>query len=178
MFGFLRQMLEQTEITFSIEDPDFAISDGLDDDRRGHASDQAQFAVEVAGAQLDDSARVAMGMNGVHVAAMDVAQAARNGTVLYHHFVAGIVLCLGKKNKPRRSIRCVTLAEIIVLGGFAEMITDTQTAGRTDRPSYRDARTHLTRPDTRHKMRLVCVLFTFENNTGPSYGRTDGHDLL
>ena len=35
-----------------------------------------------------------------------------------------------------------------------------------------------TRPDTRHKMRLVCVLFTFENNTGPSYGRTDGHDLL
>ena len=23
-----------------------------------------------------------------------------------------------------------------------------------------------TRPDTRHKMHLVCVLFTFENNTG------------
>ena len=35
-----------------------------------------------------------------------------------------------------------------------------------------------TRPDTRHKMHLVCVLFTFENNTGPSYGPTDGHDLL
>ena len=31
-----------------------------------------------------------------------------------------------------------------------------------------------TRPDTRHKMRLVCVLFTFENNTGRTYGRTDG----
>ena len=30
-----------------------------------------------------------------------------------------------------------------------------------------------TRPDTRHKMRLVCVLFTFENNTGPTYGPTD-----
>ena len=39
-----------------------------------------------------------------------------------------------------------------------------------------------TRPDTRHKMRLVCVLFTFENNAGRTYGRTDGrtdgHNLL
>ena len=43
-----------------------------------------------------------------------------------------------------------------------------------------------TRPDTRHKMRLVCVLFHFENNTGHTDGptdlrtdgRTDGHDLL
>jgi len=35
-----------------------------------------------------------------------------------------------------------------------------------------------TRPDTRHKMRLVCVLFTFENNTGRTDGPTDGHDLL
>ena len=31
-----------------------------------------------------------------------------------------------------------------------------------------------TRPDTRHKMRLVCVLFTFENNTGRTYGPTGG----
>ena len=31
-----------------------------------------------------------------------------------------------------------------------------------------------TRPNTRHKMRLVCVLFTFENNTGPTDGQTDG----
>ena len=30
-----------------------------------------------------------------------------------------------------------------------------------------------TRPDTRHKMRLVCVLSTFENNTGRTYGPTD-----
>ena len=31
-----------------------------------------------------------------------------------------------------------------------------------------------TRPDTRHKMRQVCVLFTFENNTGlRTYGPTD-----
>ena len=39
-----------------------------------------------------------------------------------------------------------------------------------------------TRPDTRHKMRLVCVLFLFEDNTGHTDlrtdGRTDGHDLL
>ena len=28
------------------------------------------------------------------------------------------------------------------------------------------AASQLTRPDTLHKMRLVCVLFTFENNTG------------
>ena len=34
--------------------------------------------------------------------------------------------------------------------------------------------TKKTRPDTRHKMRLVCVLFTFENNTGHTDGRTDG----
>merc|ERR1719414_2896160 len=31
-----------------------------------------------------------------------------------------------------------------------------------------------TRPDTRHKMRLVRELFTFENNTGRTYGPTDG----
>ena len=30
-----------------------------------------------------------------------------------------------------------------------------------------------TRPDTRHKMRLVCVLFTLENNTGQMVGPTD-----
>ena len=43
-----------------------------------------------------------------------------------------------------------------------------------------------TRPDTRHKMRLVCELFTFKNNTGhtdprtdvPTDRRTDGHDLI
>ena len=35
-----------------------------------------------------------------------------------------------------------------------------------------------TRPDTRHKMRLVCVLFTFENNTGHTDRRTDGHNLI
>ena len=27
-------------------------------------------------------------------------------------------------------------------------------------------------------MRLVCVLFTFANNAGPTDLRTDGHDLL
>ena len=31
-----------------------------------------------------------------------------------------------------------------------------------------------TRPDTRHKMRRVCVPFTFENNTGHTDRRTDG----
>ena len=36
----------------------------------------------------------------------------------------------------------------------------------------RDSR--ITRPDTRHKMRLVCELFTFKNNTGHTDGRTDG----
>ena len=48
-----------------------------------------------------------------------------------------------------------------------------------------DGRTHpfaemrdLTRPDTRHKMRLVCVLFTFENNGAQTDLRTDGHELL
>ena len=51
-----------------------------------------------------------------------------------------------------------------------------------------------TRPDTRHNMRLDCVVFTLENNTGHKDGwndgrtdertdkrtdrRTDGHDLL
>ena len=31
-----------------------------------------------------------------------------------------------------------------------------------------------TRLDTRHKMRIVCVLFTFENNWGRTDGRTHG----
>ena len=47
----------------------------------------------------------------------------------------------------------------------------------TDRPSKRignrKEKRKKTRPDTRHKMRLVCVLFTFENNTGHTDGRTD-----
>ena len=30
-----------------------------------------------------------------------------------------------------------------------------------------------TRPDTRHKMRLVCVFLTFKNNTGHTDGPTD-----
>ena len=50
-------------------------------------------------------------------------------------------------NKPRRAIRCVLQAEIIVFVGFSLMVTDGRTYGwtdgRTDRPSYRDARTHL-----------------------------------
>ena len=32
----------------------------------------------------------------------------------------------------------------------------------------------VTKPDTRHNMRLICVLFTLENNTGHTDGRTDG----
>ena len=32
----------------------------------------------------------------------------------------------------------------------------------------------ITRLDTRHKLRLVCVFFTFENNTGQTDIRTDG----
>ena len=43
-------------------------------------------------------------------------------------------------------------------------------------------RSFFLRPDTWHKMRLVCVLFTFENNAGPTDlrtdGRTDVYDLL
>ena len=34
----------------------------------------------------------------------------------------------------------------------------------------------LTRPDTRHKMRLICALFTFVKKHGTD-GPTDGHDL-
>ena len=35
-----------------------------------------------------------------------------------------------------------------------------------------------TRLDKRHKMRLVCEHFTFENNTGHTDLRTAGHDLI
>ena len=38
----------------------------------------------------------------------------------------------------------------------------------------REAMSEGTRPDTRYKMRLVCVLITFENNTGRTDGRTYG----
>ena len=41
-----------------------------------------------------------------------------------------------------------------------------------------DSRTNQIRPDTWHKMRLLCVLFTFENNAALTDGPTDGHDLL
>ena len=58
---------------------------------------------------------------------------------------------LMEANKPGRVIRCVSQAEIVVFGDFSFMLTDghtdgrtdTRTYGRTDRPSYRDARTHL-----------------------------------
>ena len=45
-------------------------------------------------------------------------------------------------NKPGRVIRCVPQviqAQIAVFGGFSLMVTD----GRTERPFYRDAGTHL-----------------------------------
>ena len=35
-----------------------------------------------------------------------------------------------------------------------------------------------TRPDTRYKMLLVCVLSVYENNAGPTDGPTDGDDFL
>ena len=38
----------------------------------------------------------------------------------------------------------------------------------------REQITEKTRPNTRHKMRLVCVLFTFEKNAGQTDLRTDG----
>ena len=37
-----------------------------------------------------------------------------------------------EKNKPRRAIRCVSQAEIVVFGGFSLMLTDGHTDGRTD----------------------------------------------
>ena len=37
-----------------------------------------------------------------------------------------------------------------------------------------DTNDRKTRADTRHKMRVVCVLFTFENNTGRTDLRTEG----
>ena len=37
-----------------------------------------------------------------------------------------------KVNKPRRAIRCVSQAEIVVFGGFSLMLTDGRTDGRTD----------------------------------------------
>ena len=45
---------------------------------------------------------------------------------------------------------------------------------RRRRRRKRRGRRRRTRPDTRHKMRLVCVRFTFENNTGYTDLRTDG----
>ena len=52
--------------------------------------------------------------------------------------------------------------------------TDGWTNGRTDIPSCRDICENASKkkPGWIHGTR--CVLFTFENNTGPSYGLTDG----
>ena len=83
---------------------------------------------------------------------------------------------------------------VVFVAFFVEKRTDTRTLdGHTDRCTngqslqfedasrkreernrIREKRTNRTRPDTRHKMRLVCVLFTFENNTGQMDGWTDG----
>ena len=41
-------------------------------------------------------------------------------------------------------------------------------------PGKKREKKERTRPDTRHKIRLVCVLFTFEKNRGRTDGPTDG----
>ena len=50
---------------------------------------------------------------------------------------------------------------------------DERLPSRTDGRAIRRSLNERTRSDTRHKMRLVCVLFTFQNNTGQTDGRTD-----
>ena len=68
--------------------------------------------------------------------------------------------------------------------GGSEGRTESQRDGRKDMTFSKVAWSgnEETRPDTRHKMRLVRVLFTFGNNTGRTDGRTDGptdrYDLL
>ena len=69
--------------------------------------------------------------------------------------------------------RCSKITRDRRTDGRTDGPTDRRTDGRTDTTSYRDATAHLTRPDTRHKMRLACVLFTFENNAGQTDLRTD-----
>ena len=62
-----------------------------------------------------------------------------------------------------------------------ERETDRQTEGHTNTQARAlagvcfdaESRNIKTRLDTRHRMRLVCVLFTFLNNTGHMEGRTD-----
>ena len=61
--------------------------------------------------------------------------------------------------------------------------TDGDTDGWTDNPSYSNASTYLKQgrmADTWHKMRLVGVLFTLENNWGRMDGPTNRwtHTLL
>ena len=62
-----------------------------------------------------------------------------------------------KRNEPRQAIRYVSQAEIAVIDGFALMLTDGHTDGHTDRPSCRDARTHLNKGRYRKSVRINTV---------------------
>ena len=57
---------------------------------------------------------------------------------------------------------------------LARMVMQILTTTLTGHNGGREKENKKTRPDTRHKMRLVYVLFTFENNTGHTDRRTDG----
>ena len=83
----------------------------------------------------------------------------------------------------RRNVRRVNLLQIHVEkvdAGEPRMTFDLKERQVKEKKS--GTRVKRTRPNTRHKMRLICVLFTFENNTGPTDRRTDrrtdGNNLL
>ena len=66
-------------------------------------------------------------------------------------------LCLGKKMRCLKNLYLDSLSPMTMQFDM-------------NQKSVKDT---LTRPDRRHKMRQVCVLFAFENNMGPTDRRTD-----
>ena len=87
-------MFQQLEVTTSVEDPDFAVGNGLDNERRPHSAHEPHLPVEVAGSQFYHGAGRGVWVNGVHEPAMDVTQARGDVAVFHHNFLANEILRL------------------------------------------------------------------------------------
>ena len=99
-------MFQQLEVTTSVEDPDFAVGNGLDNERRPHSAHEPHLPVEVAGSQFYHGAGRGVGMNGVHEPAMDVTQTRGDVAVFYHNLFTNVKFRLEKKrdNSQRMEI--------------------------------------------------------------------------
>ena len=76
---------------------------------------------------------------------LDIAKKSLNVVQYFHTF--------SLKQGRIHDIRCVLILHYAIFSDFYKSVTDARTNGRTDTPSYRDARTHLTSLVTKCQMR-------------------------